>query len=204
MDLEERDVTEVEVVGLVLGRHQHQEQPVDELHPVQGVDAHVHEDAVQDGHGDELEDGGELDGESGEDEDTGAGDPLLPDSLELRGVSWGGGLTVHLETVHMSETEDGGGHTPGQSQQGADPHHQAHHQHVQVVAAPLLQLVLLPVDDDGGDLLVHEEEDGEEDGGEDGQEVDVPLRLGIQQGDQPASDIVSGRLNRVSVVSRGG
>ena len=69
---------------------------------------------------------------------------------------------------------------------------------------PHLQLVLLPVDDDGGDLLVHEEEDGEEDGGEDGQEVDVPLRLGIQQGNQPASDIVSGRLNRVSVVSRVG
>ena len=98
MDLEERDVAEVQIVGLVLGWHQHQEQPVYELHPVQGVDAHVHQDAVQDGHGDELEDGGELDGEPGEDEDTGPGDSLLSDSLELWRVSRGGGLAVHLET----------------------------------------------------------------------------------------------------------
>ena len=101
----------------------------------------------------------------------------------------------------MSQTEDGGGHTPRQAQQGADPRHDAHYQHVQVVAAPLLQLVLLPVDDDGGDLLVHEEQDGEEDGGEGGQEVDVPLRLGVKQGDQPASDIVSGGLNMGVVLS---
>ena len=29
-----------------------------------------------------------------------------------------------------------------------------------------LQFVFLPVDDDGGDLLVHEEEDGEQEGWE--------------------------------------
>ena len=34
--------------------------------------------------------------------------------------------------------------------------------------------MFLPVDDDGGDLLVHEEEDGEEEGGDAGQKVDVP------------------------------
>ena len=176
VDLEERDVSEVEIVGLVLGWHQHQEQSVYELHPVQGVDAHVHEDAVQDGHGDELEDGGKLDGEPGEEEDTDAGDSLLPDPLKLWSISWSRGLTVHLETVHVSQTEDGGGYTPGQPQQGAESDHQAHHQHVQVIAAPLLQLVLLPVDDDGGDLLVHEEEDGEEEGGDGGEEVDIPWR----------------------------
>ena len=37
-----------------------------------------------------------------------------------------------------------------------------------------LQLVFLPVDNDGGDLLVHEEEDGEQEGRYAGQEVDVP------------------------------
>ena len=37
-----------------------------------------------------------------------------------------------------------------------------------------LQLVFLPVDNDGGDLLVHEEENGEEEGRYAGQEVDVP------------------------------
>ena len=34
--------------------------------------------------------------------------------------------------------------------------------------------MFLPVDDDGGDLLVHEEEDGEEEGRDAGQKVDVP------------------------------
>ena len=37
-----------------------------------------------------------------------------------------------------------------------------------------LQLMFLPVDDDGGDLLVHEEENGEEEGGDASQKVDVP------------------------------
>ena len=88
VDLLQRDVAQVHRVGLVLRGHEEQETPVYELHPVQGVHAHVHEDAVQDGHGDELEDGGELDGEPGEEEDTDAGDSLLPDPLELWSISW--------------------------------------------------------------------------------------------------------------------
>ena len=34
--------------------------------------------------------------------------------------------------------------------------------------------MLLPVDDDRGDLLVHEEEDGEKQGRDGGREVNVP------------------------------
>ena len=45
----------------MLDWHKYQEQPINELHAFEGVDPHVHQDAVQDGHGDELEDGGELD-----------------------------------------------------------------------------------------------------------------------------------------------
>ena len=91
----------------------------------------------------------------------------------------------------MTEAEDGGGHTPGQPQQGAHPHHQPHHQHVQVVAAALLQLVLLPVDDDGGDLLVHEQQDGEEEGGDGGEDVDIPGGSVIKQRNEPAASIRS-------------
>ena len=98
----------------------------------------------------------------------------------------------------MSEAEDGGGHTPGQPQQGAHPHHQPHHQHVQVVAAALLQLVLLPVDDDGGDLLVHEQQHSEEEGGEGGQEVNVPGGLIIKHGDQPITDVRASGLKIVT------
>ena len=36
------------------------------------------------------------------------------------------------------------------------------------------KLVLLPVNNDGCDLLVHEEEDGEEHGRDGGKEVDIP------------------------------
>ena len=82
MNLLERHVAEVEVIRLVLDRHEHQEHPVNELHPLERVDPHVHQDPVQDRHGDELEDGGELDREPGEEEYTDAGDPLLPDQLE--------------------------------------------------------------------------------------------------------------------------
>ena len=39
---------------------------------------------------------------------------------------------------------------------------QSDQEEIQVVTAALLQLVFLPVDDNGGDLLVHEDEDGGE------------------------------------------
>lgn len=46
--------------------------------------------------------------------------------------------------------------------------------------------VVLPVDDDGGDVLVHEGEDGEEGGGQGGGEGDVPVQL-VQRVDEPGS-----------------
>ena len=63
----------------MLDWHKYQEHPINELHPFEGVDPHVHQDPVQDRHGNELEDGGELDREPGEEEHTDAGDSLLPD-----------------------------------------------------------------------------------------------------------------------------
>ena len=55
--------------------------------------------------------------------------------------------------------------------------------------------MFLPVDDDGGDLLVHEQQDGEQDGGEGRQKVDVPGRLVVIEGNQPAPDVRSCRLD---------
>ena len=54
-------MSEVKIVWLVLAGHEHQEQPVNELHPIEGVDTHVHEDTVQDRHGDELENWSKFD-----------------------------------------------------------------------------------------------------------------------------------------------
>ena len=56
------------------------------------------------------------------------------------------------------------------------------------------KLVLLPVDNDGCDLLVHEEEDGEEHGRDAGKEVDIPGGVCIKQGDCPTTEIRSCRL----------
>ena len=74
----------------------------------------------------------------------------------------------------MVNTENCGGHEPGDAEDRADHDQAGHDEQVQVIATTLQQLVLLPVDDDGGDLLVHEEEDGEEEGRNAGQKVDVP------------------------------
>ena len=43
--------------------------------------------------------------------------------------------------------------------------------------------MLLPVDDDRGGLLVHEEEDGEKQGRDGGKEVNLPLGSIIVEGD---------------------
>ena len=54
-------MSEVKIVWLVLAGHEHQEQPVDELHPIEGVDPHVHKDTIQDRHGGELQDWSKFD-----------------------------------------------------------------------------------------------------------------------------------------------
>ena len=55
--------------------------------------------------------------------------------------------------------------------------------------------MFLPVDNDGGDLLVHEEEDGEEEGGDGGEDVDVPRGGVIKHGNKPAPSVRSGWLH---------
>ena len=47
-------MSQVKVVRLVLAGHEHQEQSVNELHPIEGVDPHIHEDTIQHRHRDEL------------------------------------------------------------------------------------------------------------------------------------------------------
>ena len=49
--------------------------------------------------------------------------------------------------------------------------------------------MFLPVDNDRGDLLVHEEKDGEEQGRDGCKEVNIPRRVGIKQGDCPPTKI---------------
>ena len=49
----------------------------------------------------------------------------------------------------------------------------------------------VPVDDDRGDLLVHEQEDGQEQGGDGGEDVDIPGGGVIKQRNEPASGIRS-------------
>ena len=92
----------------------------------------------------------------------------------------------------MVDGGDCGPLAPGQSQEGADGHHHGHHQQVQVVTAPLLQLVLLPVDDDLRDLVVHEDEDGAEDGHGEGERrgprgvaVSASIAPHAEEGDDP-------------------
>ena len=71
-------MSQVEIVRLVLPRHEDKEKPVNELHPIQGVDPHVHEDTVQDRHGDELENRSELHREPSKQEDADTAHSLLP------------------------------------------------------------------------------------------------------------------------------
>lgn len=55
-----------------------------------------------------------------------------------------------------------------------------------LLAQPYLQLVLLPVDNDSGDLLVHEDQDGHQQGGQDTRRVHPP-RVLPKGGNKPAS-----------------
>ena len=81
---------------------------------------------------------------------------------------------TNLQRPHVGDGEDGAGHVPGDAKAGVDHDDDADHQEVQVVAGPLPQQVLPPVDDDGGDLLVHEHQDGAEGSGHRGHQRRVP------------------------------
>ena len=56
------------------------------------------------------------------------------------------------------------------------------------------ELMLLPVDDDGGDLLVHEQQDGQQDGRNGCCDVEVPGSPLHHERDQPASNVGPRRL----------
>ena len=116
-------------------------------------------------------------------------DSLLPDAKEGGLLSGGRRLRLPLEGAHMVDAEHCGRHEPGNPEGGADHDKQRHDQEVQVVAAALEQLVLLPVDDDRGDLLIHEQEDGQEQGGDGGEDVDIPGGGVIKQRNEPAPGI---------------
>ena len=71
-------LSQVREIGLVFGRHEDDAQTVVELHLAQRSDAHVEEDAVQDGHGDELEHGRHEHGQTDQQEDDEMRQPLFP------------------------------------------------------------------------------------------------------------------------------
>ncbi len=68
-------------------------------------------------------------------------------------------------------------------------HLQCNEKQVEMVAAAFLQFVLFPVDDDSGDLLVHEDEDGGEERGQDGSERAPPFIL--ERVDHPSPVVTS-------------
>ncbi len=63
---------------------------------------------------------------------------IKPDSEEGWLFSGRACLRLHLERVDVAETEHGGGDAPRQAGDGANGHHEADDQHVQVVAAAFL------------------------------------------------------------------
>lgn len=61
-----------------------------------------------------------------------------PHAQELGLLSGRRGLRFHLQTVNVSDGNDGGGHVPRQAHEGADHHEDGHPEQVQVVTRPFL------------------------------------------------------------------
>ena len=69
MNTTDGDILEIDIVGLILVGDEEEADPVHELHPLQGRDAHEQEHAKQDGHRDQLEDRSHEDTETGAETD---------------------------------------------------------------------------------------------------------------------------------------
>ncbi len=165
-----RHSPQVGIVGLVLLRHEEQQDAVEELEAVERRHAHVQEDSVQHRHGDLPQQRAHGHGGADRHEDGDVGHALLADAQELRLLAGRRRLGLARQRLDVVDGQHGGGHEPGQAEDGADDDEDGDDQQVEVVPAGLLQLVLLPVDDDRRDLLVHEDEDGAQHGGDDGGE----------------------------------
>jgi len=61
-----------------------------------------------------------------------------PDPQELRLFPGRAGLALHLQRVDVGDGDDGGRHVPGEAQEGADRHQDAHPEQIQVIAAAFL------------------------------------------------------------------
>ena len=180
MDPWKADILEVDIVGLVLRWHEQEKDPVKELETAQCRDAHEQEDAIEDGHGKDGEDGHHEHAEAGEYGDEEIGDTLLPGSKRLGLLTGDRGGALLLQGLHVTDGRDRVGDKPGKSEEGADEDDDGQDEQVQVVAAALLQLVVFVVDNDRGDLLVHEEEDAGQEGEQGGEDAVHPHRVGEQ------------------------
>lgn len=112
--------------------------------------------------------------------------PLLPNSQELRLFSRCRALRFQFQRIDMINRQHSGGHKPRQPHGRANPYQQGQHEQIQVVAASLLQFVLLSIHDDGRDLLVHENEDCSQQSGRQGNENAVK-RIAVERRDDPSS-----------------
>lgn len=176
------DPPQVRLVRLVFLRHEEQEQPIDHLESLGGGHAHVEEDAEKDRHGDAVQDGGHEDGDPDEDVDEEGCDALFADAEEFRLFSGHGGFGLLLEGVDVVDGGHGGGFAPGKAEERAHADEEAADEEVEMEAAAFLEQVFLPVDDDHGNLLVHEDQDGAEHGHAKGNEGHVPGIVAEQGG----------------------
>ena len=178
-----------------------------------------------DGYVTDLEHRGHEHGAAHEGEDHQARESLLSDAEELGLLPGGRALGLQLQAVDVGDGEHGGRHEPRQTHQRAHAQHHPHHEQVQVIATAFLKgggggtsrwsliilmcrscesvelglylkLVLLPVDDDSSDLLVHEDEDGAEQSWDHGYDC-CPPGVGPQRVNEPAS-IIPGRLININ------
>lgn len=157
--LPEPGLLDVSDVGVVLGRHEQQVQPLIELNPIKRCDAHVQENSKEHGQGDLPEQVPDNNGEAYKQGHQQPRHPLLLDLLNLGLVPRRHSLAHDGERVGVSDRAHGGSGQPGQAKEGTDAPHSHDEQQVQVEAGALLQHALLLGDDQRGDLRLHEDED---------------------------------------------
>jgi hypothetical protein len=90
MNSSERNLTEIVVFRLVLGRHEDEEDSFKEFHLSKGREAHVEEDSIQDRHRHMLQEWGQEDGETHSPKNHDIGNSLLSNTEECWFLAGGG------------------------------------------------------------------------------------------------------------------
>ena len=171
------DMTKINVIRLILLRHEHQENTRNQLNLFHRRDTHVEKDTVEHGHGDQCQELRQKDRKANAKKDDEPGDTLLANAEKFRFLARCGRFRFEFQRDDVIDRKNRCCHKPWKTQYRVNSNAYGHNQQIQMITTAFLQstknnpwthvrrsrrfyleFVFLAIDNDRRDLLIHEDQ----------------------------------------------